>query len=73
MPLLRSAIRRRDFLRIELTRSSQYPTLQEIEIGATVHLALDPLQSIYLTLSLAIVPRQRECCADRRQTGLQPT
>lgn len=36
----------------------KYPQPQHVEVGASVHLALDELQSRYLALDLASAPRQ---------------
>lgn len=41
--------------------SRQHPQSQQVEVGAAVHLSLDALQPVHLSLSLSVTPRQRKC------------
>ena len=40
--------------------SRQHPQSQQVEVGAAVHLSLDALQPVHLSLSLSVTPRQRK-------------
>ena len=43
----------------------EHPTAQQIEPGASIHVALDDLEPIDLTLDLAVAPGLRQCSAHR--------
>ena len=47
----------------------QYPQAQEVELGAAVPLAFEPLQPGDLSLCLAGTPGEREVSTERRAVG----